>query len=158
MPLLNLSHQTQKQQSDCLAACAAMLLSALGIKFRYSHLVRLLKTRYYGTAFENLALLESLGVKIEIDRSDDFNNIEVLTKSLERGEPLVVAVETSELQTYWTHSTSHAVVVVGIDEQNVLLNDPAFEDAPKIVPINEFLIAWGEQDYRYAILTKNERS
>jgi len=132
-----------------------MLLTDLQIEFHYNQLVRLLKTRYYGTAFSNLALLESLGVQIEIDRSDDYKNVDVLTKFLESGHALIVAVETAELQTYWTHSTSHAVVVIGIDAQTVLVNDPAFDDAPKVIPLDEFLIAWGEQDYHYAILSKN---
>lgn len=154
MPLLNLSHQTQRQQSDCLAASAAMVLSALSLEVRYDRIIRLLKTGYAGTSFGNLALLESIGVQVELGRGDDFNNIALLTETLELNCPLIVAVETSELKTYWRYATSHAIVVIGINDEDVIVNDPAFEDAPKFVPINEFLIAWGEQDYSYAVITK----
>ena len=131
-----------------------MLLADMLVEFQYSQLVKLLKTRYYGAAFANLTLLDTLAIQVEINQSDDPNNIEALTQSVESDHPLIVAVEICEHQSYWMHPTSHAVVVIGIDETNVMLNDPAFEDAPKVVPIDEFLIAWGEQDYRYAILTK----
>jgi len=40
----------------------------------------------------------------------------------------------------------HDVVVVGFDENVVLVNDPAFPDAPKEVPQEEFLAAWAAAD------------
>lgn len=38
------------------------------------------------------------------------------------------------------------MVVVGFDEDVVLVNDPAFPDAPKEVPQEEFLAAWAAAD------------
>lgn len=131
-----------------------MVLTDLQIKFSYRQLTRLLKTGDHGTVFSHLLFLERLRVRIELGESDDYKNIDLLTENIGNGCPVIVSVETAELQTYWSKATSHAVVVVGIDEQNVMVNDPAFDVAPQVVPINEFLIAWGEHYYRYAILTK----
>jgi hypothetical protein len=36
------------------------------------------------------------------------------------------------------------LVVVGIEEQSVLVHDPAFETAPLSISRDEFLAAWGE--------------
>lgn len=154
MTFLRVSHQIQQEQADCLVACAAMVLTYHGISFRYSHLPKLLKAQKQGTVFGNLAFLEKIDAHVEVGKSNDYNNITLLASALENSNPLIAVVLTSELQTYWKERAYHAVVVVGIDDQNVLLNDPAFEHAPQAVPINEFLIAWGEQDYLYAILTK----
>jgi hypothetical protein len=40
----------------------------------------------------------------------------------------------------------HAVVVVGFGEDTVLVNDPAHEDEPIEVPLDEFATAWGIAD------------
>lgn len=153
MTFLRVSHQIQQEQADCLVACAAMVLTYHSISFRHPHLPRLLKTQKQGTVFGNLAFLEKIDVHTEVGKSNDYDNITLLTSTLENSNPLIVGVLTSELQTYWKERAYHAVVVVGMDEQNVLLNDPAFKHSPQIVPIDEFLIAWGEHDYLYAILT-----
>jgi len=154
MKFLHVSHQTQQKEADCLIACAAMVLAYHGIPFPYTQLSRLLEARRQGTVFGNLAFLEKIGVQVSAGKSNDYDNLALLSSTLADNNPLIVAVLTSELQTYWTERAFHAVVIVGIDEENVMVNDPAFDDAPKIVPINEFLIAWGERDYLYAILTK----
>lgn len=131
-----------------------MIFTYLDVKSSYRQLARRLKTEEHGTVFSYLTHLERLGVLVELGESDDYNNIDLLTDNIVLGRPIIVSVETAELQTYWTKATSHAVVAVGIDEQNVMVNDPAFHEAPQIIPLNEFLIAWGEHYYRYAILTK----
>lgn len=62
MPLLSVSHQQQKQQSDCLAACASMVLEYLHIHVGYARLLLLLRVGSIGTAFGNLVGLTTLGV------------------------------------------------------------------------------------------------
>lgn len=147
MPLLAVSHRRQHQQADCLAACAAMVLTYLGSPIEYDHLLRLLGIRYYGAAFSNLRNLEALGVSVAITRG----NKDGLQGHLGSGSPVIVALNTDALP-YWEEDTAHAVVVIGIELDHVLLNDPAFEEAPQVVPLDAFLMGWIEQDYRYAIL------
>lgn len=145
---LAVSHRSQHQQADCLAACAAMVLAYIGSPIEYDQLLRLLGIRYYGAAFSNLRNLEALGVSVAITR----DNIDGLQGHLGSGSPVIVALNTDALP-YWEDDTAHAVVVIGIEHDQVLLNDPAFEQAPQVVPLDAFLIGWIEQDRRCAILS-----
>ena len=54
----------------------------------------------------------------------------------------------------WNESTLHAVVVVGMDDQHVYLNDPGFPEAPVKVSHGDFGLAWLERDEFYAALMK----
>jgi predicted double-glycine peptidase len=78
--------------------------------------------------------------------------LEDLHTHLESGLPPIVYVDTGELRSYWAESTNHAVVVIGIEDDRVYLNDPDFETAPQTVSIAEFILAWLEQDYLYAVI------
>lgn len=147
MPSLAVSHRRQHQQADCLAACAAMVLDYHDLQIAYEHLMRLLGIRYFGAAFSNLRNLEALGVSVAITRED----MDGLISHLESGSPVIVALNTDALP-YWEDDTAHAVVVIGMEQDHVLLSDPAFEEAPQVVPLDAFLIGWIEQDYRCAIL------
>jgi ABC-type bacteriocin/lantibiotic exporter with double-glycine peptidase domain len=148
MPLLPVSHRRQRQQSDCLIACTAMILDYLQVPFPYDRLPRLLRAEAHGTVFSHLQYLESTGVSVVVGEG----TMETLRRHLESGLPLIIAVETGELTSYWQEAVSHAVVVVGIDDDFVAVNDPAFEIAPQQIPVAEFELAWQEQDYRYAVI------
>ncbi|MBI4670218.1 MAG: hypothetical protein HY741_00940 [Chloroflexi bacterium] len=60
MPLLRVSHRSQLQRADCLAACAAMVLDYLGVFANYQELLGLLQVGEYGTAYSNLPYLAEL--------------------------------------------------------------------------------------------------
>jgi predicted double-glycine peptidase len=45
-------------------------------------------------------------------------------------------------------------VVIGYDGSDVWLLDPAAQSIPVTVTIDEFMLAWGEMDYRYAVLER----
>jgi ABC-type bacteriocin/lantibiotic exporter with double-glycine peptidase domain len=147
MSLLAVSHYKQRQQADCLAACAAMVLEYLHVSISYERLLRLLSVRSYGTSFSSLRKLESVGLSVLITRGD----LASLRRHLEGGSPVIVAVNTAPLP-HWDDDTAHAVVVVGLEQDVVLINDPEFEQAPRAVPLNAFLLGWLEHDYRYAVL------
>jgi len=34
------------------------------------------------------------------------------------------------------------------------VNDPAFDDAPQVIPLEHFLLAWSEFDYEYAVIRR----
>jgi len=44
------------------------------------------------------------------------------------------------------------VVVVGLDDNFIYVNDPAFPDAPIQIERGEFDLAWLEWDEKYAVL------
>ena len=123
-----------------------MALEYLNLPVDYSKLVAQLKIiRKAGAPFRNLRSLESLGVKVIIDHGE----LDTLHACLERGLPPITLVDTAQLS-YWHEPTAHAVVVVGVEGDLIHLNYPAFHDAPKIIPIREFELAWIDLDQFYA--------
>lgn len=63
--LLLLRNTLQRQESDCLGACAAMVLEYLGIRIDYYRLLRLLNTGEPGTPFFNIARVSVLGLFVK---------------------------------------------------------------------------------------------
>lgn len=145
--LLPVPHFMQQADSDCLAACAIMLLAHLGRSVRYSQLIRSLDTREYGTPFSHLRRLERLGVAVTV-RSGNFQQ---LYESLAYNSPCIVSVQTAELP-HWSRRSEHAVVITGMDSQYIYINDPAFDIAPILVPHGDFDLAWFAQEELYAVI------
>ena len=145
--LLPIPHHPQRDDGDCLAACAAMVLDYLSVSADYDRLLRLLGVKPYGTPGSRLNNLADLGVHVRYARGTQ----DELSDYLARGQPCIVLVRTDQLP-YWTYATDHAVLVVCFDEQAVYVNDPAFEQAPQRVSHADFELAWLEFDYRYAVI------
>lgn len=68
--------------------------------------------------------------------------------------PVIAFVQAGELPHWQGHRAQHAVLLVGIDRQDVYMHDPALPEGPMAVPIDDFLLAWQEMDNRYAVLKK----
>lgn len=145
--LLPVPHKRQRQEADCLAACAAMVLAHIGQPTDYDQLLKLLKVKSFGTSGRNLKNLTSLGIEV-IYRE---GSMEEIKSHLLAGQPCITLVRTAELA-YWTYSTDHAVVVVGFDEHTVYLNDPAFNEHPQSADMQKFELAWMDFDYRYCVM------
>jgi hypothetical protein len=133
-----------------------MVLDYLGVPVNYARLRQLLGTTEAGTPFFHVDRLRARGLFVERGRG----NLETLWAYLSSGLPVIVAVRTDGLP-HWINrtdiadeekATDHAVVVVGLDDDNVYVNDPDFAQAPQVIEINEFLLAWLEQDYAYAVI------
>ncbi|MBV7326883.1 C39 family peptidase [Chloroflexi bacterium TSY] len=152
MTLLAVSHRQQSQQSDCLAACSAMVLDYLLVPYTYPQLMQRLQIQSFGTWFRNLSGLESYGLFVTIE---ELGSIGILKRHLESGLPPIVYVDTEYLM-YWNETTNHAVVVIGIEEDQIHLNDPFFPTAPQVVTLDEFLPAWIEQKQLYAVIGLTE--
>ena len=147
--LLPVAHRQQAEDADCLAACAAMVLDYMGIPVAYDRLLKLLRVQWFGAFASNIRALEQLGVIVIYKQGTLAELVEHLTNN----RPPMVFVATSELP-YWTRSTQHAVVVVGIDETYIYVNDPAISSAPVPVSHGDFGLAWLERDEFYAALMK----
>ncbi|MCL4863629.1 MAG: C39 family peptidase [Caldilineaceae bacterium] len=148
-PLLPVLHRPQSQQADCLAAFAAMILDYLQVPFNDARLRKLLRIRHYGAFFSDIENLTVLGVAVSVDEGD----IDTLQRELDVGLPVIAAVNTGFLQAYWNEALGHAVVVVGIEDEIVYINDPALATAPQAIDLNEFFAAWGEKDFLYAVIS-----
>jgi len=63
--ILPVPHVPQRQQGECLAACAAMMLLYLDLTVRYDRLLKLLRVRTgIGAPISNVRHLEKLGVTV----------------------------------------------------------------------------------------------
>ncbi len=123
-----------------------MLLDYLGQSASYERLLILLRIGPYGTPRTNILRLESLGVHVIYHEA----TLDILANYLLAGQPVIAFVDTAHLP-YWSESTNHAVLVVGLEEDSVLLHDPAF-DNPQTVPIRDFELAWMECDGMCAVI------
>ncbi len=145
--LLNIPHYEQAQAGSCLPACARMVLAFWQHKANESALAQLLGTRYFGTPAPNIHRLEQLGFFVIYESG----SLSAIKRQLDKNIPCLVFVQTGILP-YWEENTAHVIVVLGIDETTIFVNDPAFENAPQAIPIEYFLLAWSEFDYRYAVI------
>jgi len=102
-----------------------------------------------GTFFRNLRYLEAaLGLSVTVGYGD----LQILETHLETGLPIIVSVNTKMLS-YWNNQeTIHALVVIGMDEEQIYVNDPAYADASKAIPLAEFELAWFEEKELYAVI------
>jgi len=124
-----------------------MVLAYLGRDEPYEHLVKVLGTRWFGTPADNIQRLEQIGVVVTLTEL----SLAEIEAHLRAKRPVVAYVDTSELP-YWSVSADHVVVVVGIDEEQVYLNDPYFKDAPQSVSRVAFRLALLRFDNRCALL------
>lgn len=156
MQLSGIANWQQPREGDCLPACAAMALTYLGQHVDYQRLRQQLGTTQIGTSFSNIKHLQSRRLAVEYGHG----NLEMLSTHLTAGRPVIVAVAT-ELLPYWitrsdideaSRETEHAVVVVGLVNQTVYVNDPDFRDAPQMVELGWFMAAWQYQQFSYAVI------
>jgi len=147
--ILPVNHIRQLKNGECVAACAAMVLAYLGVEVNYFQLLKLLHITEIGTAFYHIRELEKLGVIVVYKQG----TLDEVHTHLSNNRPCIAAVKTKDLP-YFVEDTDHAVVIVGLDDQFVYLNDPAMSDAPQQVSRGDFLLAWIERDELYATLMK----
>lgn len=145
---LSVPHVQQRSETDCLAACVDMVLKYLDAPTNYQRLIRTLRIdEEVGTPFPNIQRLNRLGVTVVFRQG----SIAQLYKFLQNGWPVIIPVKTKELP-HWDADTDHAVVVVGMNEEDIYVNDPAFERAPIAIMRGDFDLAWLERDEYYAVL------
>ncbi len=150
MPILPVEHFPQESEVGCLAACSQMILRFWGIKKSQLSLHRLFQPTSFGVPFSRLTRLQQFNVSVSI-RS--FGDQSTLIEALDQQTPPIVFLRTQPLP-YWQADTQHAVVVVGYDDASFWINDPAFIQAPLVVPVASLLLAWDGMDYAYALITR----
>jgi ABC-type bacteriocin/lantibiotic exporter with double-glycine peptidase domain len=125
-----------------------MVLAYQNRQMSEQELVKILGTRSIGTPISHVNKLQAYQYRVTF-RS--FSEAE-LKNCLLQGLPVIARVWTGML-TYWTEDTFHVVVVVGYDDEQLYLNDPAFATAPQSATWNSFLAAWAEYDEVAIVLT-----
>ena len=123
----------------------------MGMEIPYERVMRILQTSEFGTVVSKIRALEQLGVLIIYKQG----TLAELREHLLNNHPPIAFVATRELP-YWNSNEKHAVVVVGIDDNYVYLNDPAFPTPAIPVSHGDFDLAWLEWDELYAVLMRRE--
>ncbi len=149
--LLPLPNFRQTEESDCLAACAAMALTAIDVNLPYTTLLSALNVKPWGTPHRNILKLAELNLNIRVTYQQ--GKIPDLRRVLDGGLPPMVFVWTGELP-YWSTAVWHAVVLVGYDDRNFYVNDPAFSLSAQPLAIGDFDLAWLAYDSYYAVIDK----
>ena len=87
MLLSNFRHRQQQHESDCLVACAEMVLSYLGIQISYERLAKRLRAGPSFTPFGHLRYLETLGLSVTLGEQ---GYLSIFEPNIEMGLPIVV--------------------------------------------------------------------
>jgi hypothetical protein len=127
-----------------------MALARLGITVSQAELNRLFELTPLGVPTSRLKRMERYGIQVSIQKGGSLDD---LLQAIDQDITPIVFIRTDQLS-YWAKDTQHAVLVSGYDGSDLLLNDPAFSDAPQRVSADELLLAWDEFDNSYAILTQ----
>lgn len=148
--LLPIAHIQQRRDGECLPVCVAMLLSYLGVALSYRRVLALLGTRpEIGTPTSNIRNIEQTGLAVKYQRG----TLRTLHMYLSGGHPVIAFVSTGHLP-HWKKNVEHAVVVAGMDNDRVYLNDPELSSGPVATPLGDFDLAWLERDEMYAVITR----
>ena len=76
-------------------------------------------------------------VSLEFLSTDD-----VISYLSDRKIPIIALVDTSFLS-FHDMIASHTVVIVGFEQEKIIINDPWFDDKEIYTYIDEFKLAWG---------------
>lgn len=115
----------------------------------YAQLLTLLGISPYGAPRLNVLRLIRLGLEVTYREA----TLSMVTAWLQAGQPVIAFVDTGELS-YWSVTTNHTVVILGLEENDVLVNDPAFPNAPQRIPRGEFGLAWLNCDNVCAVIDR----
>ena len=107
-----------------------------------------LLTTEIGTPARNITNLNSRGFEVVYQEG----SLQFLASTLQQGQPCIAFVYTIDLP-YWQVNTAHAVVLAGLEQDSIVIYDPAFADAPMVTSIGDFMLAWSHFDYAVAVLT-----
>ena len=140
-PWLKIPHFLQTRDGRCLEACVRAVLAHWQYPVSEEQLCQLFESSQFGTPASRVLRLKQWGFEVIYGPSDVIK----LQTWLAQGVPIIALVQTEFLD-YATVNTPHAVVVIGLTDQQVYLQDPMFEQVPQIASLNGFLAAWLEMD------------
>lgn len=127
-----------------------MILRFGGLKKNQRTIHRLFQSTPFGVPFSRLTRLQQFDVVVSILPLGDTG---ALIEAIDQQIPPIFFLRTQSLP-YWQADTQHAVVVVGYDDANFWVNDPAFTQAPLAVPVASLVLAWDGMEYAYALITR----
>lgn len=147
---LSVPFYRQNKPGYCLAACAQMVLAYRGHARDQAALAGQLGIQpYVGAPARNILRLASNNQHVIVEHGD----LDRLHEWLERGVPVICFIQAGELPHWRGELFQHAIVVTAIDAELVWILDPDAQEEPLAPSIDDFVLAWGELDYLYAVIT-----
>lgn len=147
--LLPVPFHRQITNGYCLAACAQMVLEYWETPLSQEQIARQLNViPGVGAPAGRLSSFSSDEMTV-IYESGEW---ETIPTWIDRRAPVIAMVQAGELPHWQGDVFQHAVVAVGYDGTDVWVLDPAAQPAPIRVSIDEFMLARGEIDFRFAVL------
>jgi len=145
--LISLPHYLQSAAGSCLAACVRMVLAHWGSAASEEEVAELLGINLWGVRASAIRRLSRWGWDVDYGRGARVD----LAQWLQREIPVIAFVRTDFLE-YWETDVGHAIVVVGMNDEQVHLHDPVMEKGPVSISAISFDAAWTEMDYGYAVI------
>jgi ABC-type bacteriocin/lantibiotic exporter with double-glycine peptidase domain len=147
--LLPVPYHPQIVDGYCLAACAQMILDYWQMPASQEAIARRLGIEpSVGVPAGRISELSSAQLAVVYESGE----WETIAAWLDQQVPVIAMVQAGELPQWREETFQHAVVVVGYDAADVWILDPAARPAPLKVSVDEFMLAWGEIDFRFAVL------
>jgi ABC-type bacteriocin/lantibiotic exporter with double-glycine peptidase domain len=114
-----------------------MVLAHHGHNCSEDELRQVMGTGPHGTAARALLRVAALGFDVQLR----FSSLGGLETALRAGTPPIVFVNTGSLD-YWSFDCAHVLVVVGMDVDRVMVNDPMLDSGPQSTSLAGFHQAW----------------
>lgn len=143
----------QETDAACVLACAQMALGYLGVTQSQTELAHILGADpEFGTPGPRLTRLNSSELEVIYAEGE----MDAVGNWLAQGLPVLLFVQTEQLDYWQSWRSQHAVMVVALDESSATLLDPAFpaSENPKQVARLELQIASDWMSNRYAVIRR----
>lgn len=144
--LLQVPDVRQSTNYSCGVACFQAVIRYWGGEdLREDQLIKYLNITSEGADPEDLIQgAEKKGFQAEIRENLTLDD---LKKSIEQGVPVIIGAQAwKEKNKFWeTDDSGHYMVVIGIDNKNVYLEDPSILGSRGYISHEEFIVRWHDQ-------------
>jgi predicted double-glycine peptidase len=141
--LLNIPDVKQPTNSSSGPTSLQAVLAYYGTDTSISQLINMTNSTENGTVPDNIAQAATeLGFNAQVQEN---LTLQDLQNNLNQGTPIIILCQAwGNNSTSYTNETedSHYMVVIGMDEKNIYLEDPAILGSRGYIPRQEFLERW----------------
>lgn len=145
--ILNVPDVRQPSNSSSGATALQAVLAYYGTDTSMESIINMTNTTENGTTPENIAqAARDSGLTAEVKEN---MTIKELNDNINQGIPTIVLCQAwgNNNTGNWTDVTGngHYMVVIGMDSENIYMEDPAIFGSKGYIPLQEFLDRWHEQ-------------
>ncbi len=131
----------QEQPTSCVAACVRMTLASLGFSFTESEIRSRCSHSGLGMRLNQVAS-GLIDLPVEVEYHTDWN-IDDLNEAVRRSVFPIVGVDLRYIEGLFAF---HAIVVVNVTSEQIIVHDPLNAQNPRIIGSRAFEEAWESAD------------